>query len=53
MHVSIPCRQHFLKVAVSRSSYVHIGYSLRDFHMPNFLMLGVGYRFNNKYPRLR
>ena len=23
----------------------------RDFHMPNFLMLGVGYRFNNKYPR--
>ena len=42
-----------LKVAVTRSSYVHIGYSLRDFHMPNFLMLGVGYRFNNKYPRLR
>ena len=42
-----------LKVAVTRSSYVHIGYSLRDFHMPNFLMLGVGYRFNNKYPRHR
>ena len=40
-----------LKVAVTRSSYVHIGYSLRDFHMPNFLMLGVGYRFNNKEPR--
>lgn len=40
-----------LKVAVTRSSYVHIGYCLRDFHMPNFLMLGVGYRFNNKYPR--
>ena len=40
-----------LKVAVTHSSYVHIGYSLRDFHMPNFLMLGVGYRFNNKYPR--
>ena len=42
-----------LKMAVTRSSYVHIGYSLRDFHMPNFLMLGVGYRFNNKYPRHR
>lgn len=42
-----------LKVAVTRNSYLHIGYSLRDFHMPNFLMLGVGYRFNNKYPRHR
>ena len=42
-----------LKVAVTRNSFVHIGYSLRDFHMPNFLMLGVGYRFNNKYPRHR
>ena len=42
-----------LKVAVTRSSYIHIGYCLRDFHMPNFLMLGVGYRFNNKYPRHR
>ena len=28
-------------------------YSLRDFRMPNFLMLGVGYRYNNKYPRHR
>ena len=42
-----------LKVAVTHNSFVHIGYSLRDFHMPNFLMLGVGYRFNNKYPRHR
>ncbi len=42
-----------LKIAVTHSSFVHIGYSLRDFHMPNFLMLGVGYRFNNKYPRHR
>ena len=40
-----------LKVGITRSSFLHIGYSLRDFHMPNFLMLGVGYRFNNKYPR--
>lgn len=42
-----------LKIAATRSSYVHIGYSLRNFHQPNFLMLGVGYRFNNRYPRLR
>lgn len=42
-----------LKIAITRSAYLHIGYSLRDFHLPNFLMLGVGYRFNNKYPRLR
>ena len=42
-----------LKVAVTHNSFIHIGYSLRDFHMPNFLMLGVGYRFNNRYPRHR
>ena len=42
-----------LKIAATRSSYVHIGYSLRNFHQPNFLMLGIGYRFNNRYPRLR
>lgn len=41
-----------LKVDLTRSSYLHIGYSLKDFHLPNFLMLGIGYRFNNKYPRL-
>ncbi len=42
-----------LKVAVTHSSFIHIGYSMRDFHMPNYLMLGVGYRFNNRYPRHR
>ncbi len=42
-----------LKIAVTRSSFVHIGYNLKDFHMPNYLMLGVGYRFNNKYPKVR
>lgn len=42
-----------LKIAVTRSGFVHIGYNLRDFHEPNYLMLGLGYRFNNKYPRLR
>lgn len=45
------CYQMFtLKLSMTRSSYLHIGYSLRDFHLPNYLMLGVGYRFNNKYP---
>lgn len=42
-----------LKIGVTRSSFLHIGYCLKDFHTPNFLMLGVGYRFNNKYPRLK
>lgn len=41
-----------LKVALTRNSFVHVGYCLKDFHNPNYLMLGVGYRFNNKYPRL-
>ena len=39
-----------LKTEITRSSYVHIGYSIKDFHTPNFLMLGLGFRFNNKYP---
>lgn len=39
-----------LKVEITRSSFVHIGYSLKDYHEPNFLMLGLGFRFNNKYP---
>lgn len=41
-----------LKAEVTRSSFIHIGYSLKDLHEPNFLMLGIGYRFNNKYPTL-
>lgn len=39
-----------LKTEVTRSSFIHIGYCLQDFHTPNYLMLGIGYRFNNKYP---
>lgn len=42
-----------LKIEVSRNSFIHIGYSLHDFHDPNFLMLGIGFRFNNKYPVFR
>lgn len=39
-----------LKIALTRSSFIHIGYNIKDFHEPNFLMLGVGFRFNNSYP---
>lgn len=39
-----------LKIEVTRSSFIHIGYNLRDFKEPNYLMLGIGYRFGNKYP---
>ena len=31
-----------LKIALTRRAYLHIGYSLYDFHNPNNLMLGVG-----------
>lgn len=41
-----------LKIDVFRNSYLHIGYNLNEFHNPNHLMLGVGYRFNNKRPKL-
>lgn len=40
-----------LKIDVARSSFLHIGYSLMDFRTPNHLMLGVGYRFNDKVKR--
>lgn len=39
-----------LKIEVTRSSFIHIGYNLQNFHTPNYLMLGIGYRFHNKYP---
>lgn len=42
-----------LKTEITRSSYIHIGYCLQDFHDPNYLMLGVGFRFNNKSPFLK
>jgi len=37
-----------LKAEVTRNSFLHIGYCLNDFHDPSYLMLGIGYRFNNK-----
>ncbi len=40
-----------LKIELLRNSFVHIGYSLRNFREPNFLMLGLGFRLNNKSPQ--
>ena len=42
-----------LKINVTRNSFLHIGYNLQDFQTPNYLMLGLGFRFNNKYPKVR
>lgn len=42
-----------LKVHVTRNSFLHIGYNLQNFHTPNYLMLGFGIRFHNRYPALR
>jgi hypothetical protein len=42
-----------LKIAVTRNTFLHIGYNLQNFKAPNYLMLGLGYRFHNKYPRVR
>lgn len=39
-----------LKIGVTPSSFLHIGYNLKDFHDPNFLMLGLGFRLNNQRP---
>lgn len=39
-----------LKTEITRNTFLHIGYSLQNFHTPNFLMLGIGFRFHNKYP---
>ena len=41
-----------LKIEVTRSSFVHIGYNLQNFNTPNYLMIGLGYRFGNKYPSI-
>lgn len=41
-----------LKVELTRNSFFHIGYTLKDFHNPNFLMIGIGFRFHNLYPAL-
>ena len=40
-----------LKIKTSRHTFLHIGYCLQNFNTPNYLMLGLGLRFNNKYPK--
>lgn len=35
-----------LKTSISRSLFLHMGYQLFRFHLPNHLMMGIGYRFN-------
>ena len=42
-----------LKAHLTRNTFLHFGYSLCDFNNPNFLMMGIGYRFNNQYPVIR
>jgi hypothetical protein len=42
-----------LKIRLTRSSFLHVGYNLQNFKTPNYLMLGIGYRFHNKYPKVR
>lgn len=39
-----------LKISMTRSTFLHVGYNLKDFRDPNFLMLGFGVRLHNKYP---
>ncbi|MCI1647171.1 MAG: acyloxyacyl hydrolase [Bacteroides sp.] len=41
-----------LKIKMTRNTFLHIGYSIKNFHNPNHLMLGIGFRFNNKYPSI-
>lgn len=41
-----------LKVNITRSSFLHVGYNLQNFKTPNYLMLGLGYRFHNKCPKV-
>jgi hypothetical protein len=40
-----------LKIKVTPHSFIHIGYNLQNFDTPNYLMLGLGVRLNNKSPR--
>lgn len=42
-----------LKINMTRHSFLHVGYNLQNFHTPNYLMLGIGFRFHNRYPVVR
>ena len=41
-----------LKIKATRNVFFHIGYNLKNFSDPNYLMIGLGYRFHHKMPRL-
>ena len=41
-----------LKAELTRHLYLHIGYKLQNFHIPNYLMLGIGIRINNPTSRI-
>lgn len=41
-----------LKVDLVHNAFLHIGYTLHDMKTPNYLMLGLGYRFGCKRERL-
>lgn len=41
-----------LKIKATKNVFLNIGYSVKDFQEPNYLMFGLGYRFNNKTPPL-
>lgn len=40
-----------LKVNMTRNMYLNVGYNLQNFKDPNYLMLGIGYRFHNLSPK--
>lgn len=37
-----------IKTALSRQIFLHAGYTLQEFSTPSFLMLGIGFRFNEQ-----
>ncbi|MCD8236303.1 MAG: acyloxyacyl hydrolase [Prevotellaceae bacterium] len=39
-----------LKIDLFRDTFLHIGYTLHDLKTPNYLMLGLGYRFGHRRP---
>ena len=42
-----------LKVNMTNDMYLNVGYNLQNFKDPNYLMLGIGYRFHNLIPKNR
>ena len=42
-----------LKMNLTHNTFLHIGYSLKNFHTPNHLMLGFGFHFHNKRVSLK